>query len=56
MTTAGEYAPVWVQQRPTAPAGEPLTFVAGQGRVVSSQLSVATGNSLWKPSPRAGCA
>ena len=42
VTTAGEYAPVWVQQRPTAPAGEPLTFVAGQGRVVSSQLSVAT--------------
>ena len=42
VTTAGEYAPVWVQQRPTAPASEPLTFVAGQGRVVASQLSVAT--------------
>ena len=42
VTTAGEYAPVWVQQRPTVPAGEPLTFVAGQGRVVASQLSVAT--------------
>ena len=40
-TTSGEWAPLWVQQRPAAPAAAPVTFVSGQGRVVESQLSVS---------------
>jgi hypothetical protein len=40
-STAGEYTPVWVQQRPQAPAAEPLTVVIGQGSVLESKLSDA---------------
>jgi 6-pyruvoyl-tetrahydropterin synthase related domain len=39
VSTAGEYTPVWVQQRPQAPATEPLTAVIGQGRVLTSKLA-----------------
>src|SRR5207244_3932245 len=33
VTTAEEYEPVWVVERPQAPAAEPLTLMAGAGRV-----------------------
>ncbi len=32
-TTALEYEPIWVRERPTSPAAEPATLIAGQGRV-----------------------
>jgi hypothetical protein len=38
-TTAEEYEPIWVQQRPQAPAAEPLTFMAGTGRLSVISLS-----------------
>ncbi|MFL5800211.1 MAG: YfhO family protein, partial [Roseiflexaceae bacterium] len=39
VTTAEEYEPVWVTERPQAPAAEPLTFMAGTGRVGIISLS-----------------
>lgn len=33
VTTAGEYAPIWVQERPRTPAAAALTILSGRGRV-----------------------
>lgn len=33
VTTAREYEPIWVRERPAAPAAEPVTLLAGQGRL-----------------------
>ncbi|GEM_PF-180243 len=38
VTTALEYLPVWVKDRPQAPAAEPLTLLAGSGRVTATRL------------------
>jgi hypothetical protein len=39
VTTAQEYEPVWVEERPAAPATTPVTLVAGEGRLLSRWLS-----------------
>jgi hypothetical protein len=39
VTTAEEYEPVWVVERPQAPAAEPLTFREGAGRALVTWLS-----------------
>jgi hypothetical protein len=39
VTTAREYEPVWVEERPAAPATAPVTLVAGEGRLLSRWLS-----------------
>ena len=39
VTTAREYEPIWVQQRPQTSAAEPLTLLEGEGRVLSVRLS-----------------
>jgi hypothetical protein len=39
VTTAREYEPIWVQERPQAPATEPVTLLEGEGRVLSVRLS-----------------
>jgi hypothetical protein len=41
VTTAREYEPIWVQERPQTPAEERLTLVEGQGRVSVVRLSPA---------------
>lgn len=40
VTTADEYAPIWVKERPQAPATAPLTFVSGQGELLAASSSV----------------
>ncbi|HSR29389.1 MAG TPA: YfhO family protein [Anaerolineae bacterium] len=39
VTTANEYEPVWVQERPPAPATAPVTLVNGQARLLSTRPS-----------------
>lgn len=39
VTTAREYEPIWVQERPGAPATAPLTLQAGSGRILSNRVS-----------------
>ena len=39
VTTAREYEPIWVSERPQAPAAEPVTLLEGEGRVLSVRLS-----------------
>jgi hypothetical protein len=39
VTTAREYEPIWVRERPQTPAAEPVTLLAGEGRVLSVRLS-----------------
>jgi hypothetical protein len=39
VTTAREYEPIWVSERPSTPAREPVAFVAGQGRVAVTKRS-----------------
>jgi len=39
VTTAREYEPIWVRERPQAPAAEPVTLLEGEGRVLSVRLS-----------------
>jgi hypothetical protein len=39
VTTAEEYEPVWVVQRPTSPSTAPVRLVAGEGRLLSRWLS-----------------
>jgi len=38
-TTSNEYEPIQVNERPSTPATEPLTFLAGQGQFLDSRLS-----------------
>jgi hypothetical protein len=37
--TARQFEPIWVQERPPAPASAPVTLFRGQGRVLSSRPS-----------------
>jgi hypothetical protein len=39
VTTAEEYEPIWVQQRPETPAGERLSLLSGAGSVSTVALS-----------------
>jgi hypothetical protein len=39
VTTAEEYEPVWVQQRPQSPAGERLSLLSGSGSLTALHLS-----------------
>lgn len=39
VTTAEEYEPLWVEERPVAQAAAPVTLVAGEARLLSSWLS-----------------
>jgi hypothetical protein len=39
VTTAKEYEPVWVQERPPSPAVAPVTLVKGQARLLSARPS-----------------
>jgi hypothetical protein len=39
VTTAREYEPIWVQERPLAPAEAPVSLLAGQGRLLSTRVS-----------------
>jgi hypothetical protein len=41
VTTAREYEPIWVRERPQAPAAERLTFLEGEGRLSDAWLSPA---------------
>lgn len=41
VTTAREYEPIWVRERPQTPAVEPLTLLGGEGRVLGTWLSPA---------------
>ncbi len=43
-TTANEWEPMWVTVEPQAPVSEPLTFLAGQGRIMSATTSPAAQN------------
>jgi hypothetical protein len=38
-TTAREYEPVWVVERPEAPAAAPLTLLQGKGSILGARLS-----------------
>ena len=42
VTTVNEYEPIWVTERPAAAATESLTFLAGQGKVLTSRLTPTT--------------
>lgn len=42
VTTAREYEPIWVKERPQAPASQPLTAIQGQVRTISSRLTPTT--------------
>jgi hypothetical protein len=39
VTTAEEYEPIWVQQRPQTPATEPVTLLSGKGEIATLHLS-----------------
>lgn len=39
VTTAEEYEPVWVVERPSAPVTEPVTFTGGTGSVFATRLT-----------------
>jgi len=39
VTTAGEYTPIWVHERPQSLAESPLVFVAGKGHILFSEVS-----------------
>ena len=39
VTTAREYEPIWVQERPPAPAAAPVSLLEGQGHLLSSRVS-----------------
>jgi hypothetical protein len=39
VTTAREYEPIWVQERPPDPVSEPVTLLTGQARVLSARSS-----------------
>ena len=41
VTWQREYEPVWVTQAPQAPAAEPLTVIAGQGRLLQASVTPA---------------
>ena len=45
VTTAREYEPIWVRERPPAPATEPFTLLAGEGRVLGARLSPTYGDA-----------
>jgi hypothetical protein len=40
--TARQFEPIWVKERPQAPATEPATLLQGQGRLLSARLSPIT--------------
>jgi hypothetical protein len=46
VTTAWEYEPIWVSERPRAPAAEPVTLLAGSGRL-SAVTKSATESQFW---------